>query len=152
MKVPYTKAGKCGNIVYQRARYGQISYPYHVPANPRTPAQTAVRGKFGAVSARWRTLTEAQRQLWCKIGRSKKTRRRLGKQWPMPGFYYFVRVNVFLAHRGLEQVDLPPDCLELASLPVSSRFYIERFAQCASAPTQLHAPGENAGPAPPPSG
>ena len=53
VKEPYTKAGKRGNVVYQRARYGQISYPYPVPPNPRTAAQRAIRGLFGAVSARW---------------------------------------------------------------------------------------------------
>ena len=108
MKEPYTKAGKRGNVVYQRARYGQISYPYHVPANPRTPAQRAIRGVFGAVSARWRTLTEAQRRLWCDAGKTRKTRRRLGQQWPMPGYNYYVQVNVARARRGLPPVDVPP--------------------------------------------
>jgi hypothetical protein len=64
MKAPYTKSGKCGDIVWQNARYGQICYPAFIPANPRTPAQVAVRGNFGAVSARWRTITEEQRLIW----------------------------------------------------------------------------------------
>jgi hypothetical protein len=108
MKTPYTKSGKCGNLVWQRARYGQICYPYFIPANPRTPAQRAVRGQFGAVSARWRTLTEEQRLSWCVAGKTKKTRRRLGRCWPLPGFNYFVKVNVALVHRGQAQVDQPP--------------------------------------------
>ncbi len=108
MKEPYTKAGKRGNVVYQRARHGQISYPYHVPANPRTSAQKAIRSVFGAVSARWRTLTEAQRQLWCDAAKTRKTRRRLGQQWPMPGYNYFVQVNVARAHRGLPSMEVPP--------------------------------------------
>ena len=108
MKEPYTKAGQRGNVVYQRARYGQISYPYPVPPNPRTAAQRAIRGVFGAVSARWRTLTEAQRRLWCGAGKTRKTRRRLGQQWPMPGYNYYVQVNVARARRGLPPVDVPP--------------------------------------------
>jgi hypothetical protein len=64
MKQPYSRSGKCGNMVWQRNRYGQICYPAFIPANPRTPAQQAIRGIFGAVSQRWRTLTEAQRLAW----------------------------------------------------------------------------------------
>src|ERR1035441_10551719 len=54
------KSGKCGGTVWQRNRYCQYSYPAFIPSNPRTPAQVTVRGTFGAVSARWRTLTEEQ--------------------------------------------------------------------------------------------
>ena len=108
MKVPYTKSGKCGDTVWQRNRYGQISYPAFIPANPRSPAQLLVRGNFGSVSARWRTLTESQRVSWCVAGRSKKTRRRLGQCWPLPGFNYFVKTNLWLVNRGQPQVDLPP--------------------------------------------
>ena len=108
MKVPYTKSGKCGNKVYQRARYGQISYDYFVPANPRTPAQLFVRKSFGTVAASWSLLTEDQRLAWCRSGKSKKTRRRLGKSWPLPGFNYYMQVNVALANRGQPQLALPP--------------------------------------------
>ena len=55
------RSGKRGDRVWQSNRYGQYSYPAFVPFNPRTPAQVAVRGVFGGVSARWRTLTEEQR-------------------------------------------------------------------------------------------
>ena len=108
MKVPYTKCGKCGDTVYQRNRFGQISYPYHIPRNPRTVGQQQVRGAFGSVSARWRTLREEQRLAWCVAAKSERTRRRLGQRWPLNGFNYFVRVNVILANRGQAQMDLPP--------------------------------------------
>src|ERR1035438_10135242 len=58
MKVPYTKSVKCGNVVWQCVRYGQICYAAFIPFNPRTPAQVAVRGNFAEVSKRWRTLTD----------------------------------------------------------------------------------------------
>lgn len=108
MKAPYTKSGKCGDTVWQRNRYGQISYAFFIPANPKSAAQLFVRGNFGAVSARWRTLSEQQRVSWCVAGKSKKTRRRLGQCWPLPGFSYFVKTNVWLVNRGQPQVDLPP--------------------------------------------
>ena len=108
MKAPYTKCGKCGDMVWQRNRYGPISYPYHIPANPRTAAQRQVRGAFGSVSARWRMLSEEQRLVWCVAGKSEQSRRLLGQRWPLKGFNYFVRVNVALVNRGQAQVDLPP--------------------------------------------
>ena len=109
MKAPYTKSGKCGDVVWQRNPYGQISYKYFIPANPRTPAQLAVRGNFGTVSKRWRTLTEPQPVNWCAAGKRKKTRRRLGRCWPLPGYNYFMRVNVFLVNHGQAPVDVPPE-------------------------------------------
>jgi hypothetical protein len=108
MKVPYTKSGKCGNTVWQRNRYGQICYPYHVPANPRTPAQRRVRNGFGAVAPRWSTLTEEQRLAWRTAAKTQRTHERLGRSWPMNGYNYFVRVNTKLANQGMAQVDLPP--------------------------------------------
>jgi hypothetical protein len=111
MAKPYTQSGKCGGLVWQRNRYGQICYPAFVPCNPRTPAQRAVRGTFGAVSARWRTLAQWQRDLWNAIGATRKSRYRLGRG-PLTGFNYFVKINVALANRGQPQLDLPPGYLQ----------------------------------------
>jgi hypothetical protein len=103
------KSGKCGNTVWQRNRYCQYSYPAFVPFNPRSPAQTAVRGVFRAVSARWRTLTQEQRDVWIAVASTMKTKPRLDQCGVMPGFNLFIRVNVGLANRGLAQVDLPTE-------------------------------------------
>jgi len=108
MAKPYTKSGKCGNMVWQRNRYGQICYPAFIPCNPRTPPQQAIRGIFGAVSKRWRTLTEAQRLAWIAAAATILSRPRLAQSGPLPGLQLFVKVNVYLAHRDLPQVDLPP--------------------------------------------
>ena len=109
MKVPYTKSGKCGNLVWQRARYGLICYEAFIPANPRSPAQTAVRGNFRAVSKRWGTLSQEQRDVWNAVARSKKSRPRCDQCGPLTGFNLFVKVNVALANRGQAQLDLPPE-------------------------------------------
>ena len=152
MKAPYTKSGKCGDVVWQRNPYGQISYKYFIPANPRTPAQLAVRGSFGSVSKRWRTLTEPQRLSWCVAGQSKKTRRRLGQCWPLPGFNYFMRVNVYLVNHGQAPVDLPPgDTPQLTpSGPTLSQMLSLQARSLL--PESPQAPPEITGRAPPPSG
>ena len=153
MKVPYTKAGKCGNVVWQRNRWGsQISYDYFIPANPRTFAQLHIRASFGSVSARWRTLTEPQRVCWCVAGKKKRTRRRLGLCWPLPGFNYFVKINVALAYRGQAQTDLPPEDSPPPGTPAPNLSL--RLSPPAHPPSteSPHPAPESTGRAPPPTG
>ena len=123
------RSGKRGDRVWQSNRYGQYSYPAFVPFNPRTPAQVAVRGTFGAVSARWRTIAEEQRVLWCAVARTKRSKPRLMQCGPLSGFLYFVKVNVALANRGLAQVDVPPECSQASERMVASLQYTGKFDQ-----------------------
>jgi len=118
-------------MVWQRNRYCQYSYPAFIPYNPRTPAQVAVRGTFGAVSKRWRELKEDQRLIWCAVARTRKSKPRLCQCGPLTGFLLFVKVNVPLANRGIAQVDLPPGyasyaltCLEKCLLPLQEKIFL----------------------------
>jgi hypothetical protein len=126
------RSGKRGNRVWQRNRYCQYSYPVFVPFNPRTPAQTAVRAHFGAVSARWRLLTEAQRRVWMAVASTKKTRPRLLQCGRMPGFNFFMKTNVALANRGLAQVDLPLEFLRALEAEAANR---RSAPSCSCAPS-----------------
>jgi hypothetical protein len=101
------KSGKCGDRVWQRNRYCQYSYPAFVPFNPRSPAQVGVRGHFSAVSKRWRTLTQEQRDVWIAVASTMKTKPRLEQCGVLTGCQLFVKVNVALVNRGKPQVDLP---------------------------------------------
>ena len=123
------RSGKRGNRVWQSNRYGQYSYPAFIPFNPRTPAQVAVRETFGAVSDRWRTLTEEQRVIWCAVARTKRSMPRLQQCGPLTGFLLFVKINVALANRGLAQVDLPPEYSQASQRIVSSLLYTGKFDQ-----------------------
>jgi hypothetical protein len=109
MAIPYTQCGKRGDTLWQRNRYGQIHYPLHKPRDPKSPAQRFVRMNFGAVSVRWRQLTEPQRQRWCRTAKEQWSRRRLGQRYRLRGYYYFMRLNVALANRGQPLLDLPPE-------------------------------------------
>jgi hypothetical protein len=129
------RSGKRGNMVWQRNRYGQYCYPAFIPSNPRTPAQVAVRGAFGAVSARWRTLTEEQRVIWCAVAKHRKSKPRLGQCGPLTGFLYFVKINVALANRGLAQIDLPPEHSQASERAVLSLNYTGKFDQPPVGPT-----------------
>ena len=101
------KSGKCGNIVWQRNRYCQYSYPAFVPYNPRSAAQVAVRGTFAAVSKRWRTLSQAQRDVWIAVAWTKWSKPRLLQRGRLTGCQLFVNTNVALVRQGEPQVDLP---------------------------------------------
>ena len=129
MKMPYTKSGKCSSIVWQRNRYRAYCYPAFVPANPRTPAQMAVRGTFGAVSARWGKLTEEQRIIWCQAAGTKWSKPRLCQKGKLTGILLFMKVNVALANRHLAQVDYPPGISKVPQPAVASRLQSGRFDQ-----------------------
>ena len=100
------KSGKCGDRVWQRNRFCQYSYAAFVPFNPRSPAQVTVRERFRAVSARWRTLNQEQRDVWIAVAWTKWSKPRLGCG-RLTGFNFFVKVNVGLVNQGKPQVDLP---------------------------------------------
>ena len=155
MAKPYTKSGKCGTMVWQRNRYGQICYPAFIPANPRTPRQQAIRGIFGAVSQRWRTLTEAQRLAWIAAAAAILSKPRLAQCGPLTGLQLFVKVNVYLAHRGQPQVDLPPLIFRCprcavpspdatspsAQVPVANTTYLQANRLLADWTRHRHKPG-----------
>jgi hypothetical protein len=103
------KSGKIGNIVWQRNRFCQYSYPAFVPYNPRSSAQCAIRGAFSTVSKRWRTLTQEQRDVWIAVASTIQSKPRCDQSGALTGCQLFVKTNVALVHRGKPQVDLPTE-------------------------------------------
>ncbi len=129
-----------------------ICYRHFVPRNPKSFQQRFVRHSFGTVAASWRLLEESQRLEWCRRAKSQKTRRRLGKRWPLPGYSYYMRVNVALANRGEPLLVLPPaepwqprPDLPLLSRTLSPQELKRRLVS-------LKTPAETPDRAPPPSG
>jgi hypothetical protein len=103
------KSGKCENIVWQRNRFCQYSYPAFVPYNPHSSAQCAIRGAFSTVSKRWRTLTQEQRDVWIAVASTIQSKPRCDQSGALTGCQLFVKTNVALVHRGEPQVDLPTE-------------------------------------------
>ena len=114
------QSGRRGLYVSQGGRYGQISRIFAVPANPRTAPQMGVRRTFGAVAARWRTLTEEQRSAWRAAAQAKNTVPRLGQSGPMTGSQLFAKINCTLGLLGLDQADAPPSFPEFPDNPVGA--------------------------------
>ena len=129
MAKPYTMAGKLGNMVYQRNRYGQICYPAFIPANPQAPDQQAIRSSWSRVSDRWRTLTEEQRLTWIAVAATILSKPRMAQCGPLTGLQLFVKVNVYLAYRGQPQVDLPPLIFRCPRRAVPSPYDTSRSSQ-----------------------
>ena len=112
------QSGKRGPVVSFKNRYGQAEREHVVPINPRTPAQVRARSDFGRASARWRTLTDAQRRAWMATAKDAPSRSRLGQSGPLTGCALFVKINSNLAAIGLPQVDMPPDFPQFGPNPV----------------------------------
>src|ERR1035437_5865710 len=89
----------------------------------------AVRVTFGAVSTRWRELTEEQRIIWCLVARTKWSKPRLCQKRALTGILLFMRVTVALANRGLAQVDLPPGYLKAPQPALPTLLQSGRFDQ-----------------------
>lgn len=113
------QSGKRGITVSQGGRYGQISRALAIPTNPRTAGQLAVRQRLAAVAARWRTLTQAQRDAWDAEGKNHQSKSRLGQSGPLTGAQLFIRLNFNLLQTGQAQVDTPSSAPEFPALAVT---------------------------------
>jgi hypothetical protein len=57
-------SGKAGTVVFVQGETGVTIRPRTTPANPQTPAQTAVRSQFARAVEAYRTLTPEQAAQW----------------------------------------------------------------------------------------
>ena len=102
------QSGKRGLNVSQNGQFGQISRASGRVANPRTPAQLAVRDNLTRVTARWRALQEIQRAAWMASAKDVMSNPRLNQSGNLSGFQLFIKINCALAQFGQDQVDAPP--------------------------------------------
>jgi hypothetical protein len=102
------QSGKRGLNVSQDGQFGQISRAAGRVANPRTPAQMAVRDNLSRVAARWRGLQETQRAAWMAAAKDAMSNPRLNQNGSLSGFLLFTKINCTLAQFGQDQLDAPP--------------------------------------------
>lgn len=117
-KLDVPQSGKVGTVVNMATRFGQVQRQYVKPKDPKTTAQMTVRSNLARVSARWRVITEKQRQAWTAGGRDAETQRRLGRSSYLTGSQFFNKINCARAAIGLEQFDDPPELPEFDQNPV----------------------------------
>jgi hypothetical protein len=117
-KLDVPQTGKIGTTVNVKTRYGQIQRQYVIPKDPKTSAQLTIRSNLARVSARWRAITEKQRQAWTAGGQDAETRSRLGRSSFLTGCQFFIKINCARAAIGLEQLSDPPKWPEFPDNPV----------------------------------
>jgi hypothetical protein len=102
------QAGKIGRQVTASNRSGQYHRQLVIPANPCTQTQIGVRHTFGAIAARWRTLTQDQRNAWTATAQTTNSVPRLGQSGPLTGSQLFTRINCSRVALGADPLDNPP--------------------------------------------
>jgi len=112
------QSGHLGTYISFKTRHGQSRRRYVAPKNPRSAAQVRVRTRFGKPSARWRTLTEAQRAAWIAGGSQELSDGRLGDSGRLTGCQFFVKINTNLASVGEPPVVDPPNKPVFSANPV----------------------------------
>ena len=103
------QSGKRGLNVSQDGAFGQISRAAVKVANPRTPAQMAVRDNLSRVAVRWRSLQETQRAAWVAAAKDAMSNPRLNQSGALSGFLLFTKINCTLTQFGQDQVDAPTE-------------------------------------------
>ena len=102
------QSGKRGVTVSQGGRYGQISRALVIPTNPRTPAQMLIRNRLAAVAAKWRQLTQDQRDAWTAAAKAVNSTPRDGQSGTLTGGQLFSKINIANLTIGQQLVLDPP--------------------------------------------
>ena len=102
-------SGKQGeDIVFFSWRGTQCARDYARPSNPNTPRQQAFRSTLAAITKRWQTLTDAQREAWASYSALAKVKNRLGSMVTSTPLACYVQTNSipFTAYGTF--IDTPP--------------------------------------------
>ena len=119
MKVQDVKqSGTCGNTVSVNSRYGVVRRRRPIPSKRRTNDQVRVRTVLGGTPARWRNLTDEQRDAWRASGLNTPSHPSLGQSGPISGYALFVKINCALAAAGVPCLTLPPKPAKFRPNPV----------------------------------
>jgi hypothetical protein len=107
-RISVPESGKVGPFVNLSTKYGQVVKQLKVPRDPRAPGQLACRSNLAYVSRRWQFLTDEQRTAWDLRAADSAVMGFLGWSTSLPGYNFYVQMNVFRMSIGLGVFDLPP--------------------------------------------
>lgn len=109
-------SGKIFGLVASRNKGGAYFRHKSIPVNPRTDLQQASRGRFGAASISWRTLTDEQRGAWSTWALLTPTKDVFGNATQLSGQQWYIKFNGVRSAIGLAAITVPPDTSGFASL------------------------------------
>lgn len=113
-------SGSIGPETYLVGKNGQVVRNRVKPRNLRTAAQVIQRSILAAVSARWRTLTDAGRLAWANAAAAVHSKARLGMSGILSGQQLFCKLNATLQTFGQDATDLPTAQPTFPDLAVTS--------------------------------
>lgn len=113
MKIKYSAlvmgvSGKLNGSVGATNKGGAYLRNKGVTSNPNTPAQAAVRSRFGSLSSQFRGLTSSQIAAWNTAAATFPIIDRLGDTRYLSGLGLFVQLNSNLVAAGLSVIENPP--------------------------------------------
>lgn len=114
-------SGSVGGSTVFNSRSGLAMRARAIPVDPNSPDQQTRRTVFGDLSARWATLTDAQREAWSTYAANVTVTNRLGDQIHLSGHMMYVRNNAARQAAALAVVDDGPtnfNALEATTIEV----------------------------------
>jgi hypothetical protein len=95
------QSGSQANTTASHNRAGQYLRSRRTPVTPtRTPKQGILRGKFGAASAAWQSLTSAVQAAWTSFAHAYPVVDALGQSVVLTGQQYFIGIQTSLMNAG----------------------------------------------------
>ncbi len=126
--------GTIAGTIFSANKGGPFTRGWSKGSNPTTDLQSDQRGRFGALAAAWRGLTQPQRDDWIDYADDppQELTNSLGETYFISGFNWFVRINDHLEAAGeARRVDAPTLTRPLAPIlaPAGDQLWITAGAQ-----------------------
>jgi len=109
-------SGSIGGCVYSRNRSGPYIRNRSIPVNPGSDFQSAIRGAFATLVARWtEILTAQQRDSWDSYAIAVPVTDALGRSITLTGQNHYIRSNTARIEFGYAPIDDGPTVYDLGS-------------------------------------
>jgi hypothetical protein len=115
------RSGSVAGVTASRNRFGQYYRTRAIPVQPRTPKQTANRGRLTAGSSAWRTLSDAQRTGWNDYADQVTRSGSLGSSYSPTGAQLYSGSSI-MNYGALTD---PPDALPTYVLGITTMLYVD---------------------------
>ena len=99
--------GKVGGTIFSKNKGGAYAKNRVIPNNPKTTAQTSVRGVFGYLSSNWRVLTESSRDAWRGLATQLSFQNKVGDAINISGLALYQKFNGNLNTIGRAPIIVP---------------------------------------------
>lgn len=124
-------SGSIAGNTFAHNKSGQYVRQRVTPTNPNTAFQQFYRGTFATTTARWKGLTQVQRDAWALYAANTPTTNRFGDTIYLDALNWYVAVQVIRVPAGLGFLDAAPIIFGLSPLTAPTQT-VSAGAQVAS--------------------